>query len=233
MLDKDMEKVITPLVPDCMTDWDISFDDPEEIKQVMKQVLAKDTQKNYYPVTIATDCPYAEYVEFGTGPATHTSDKQVQENRLKAMKKWVVARGIVDGKSDKETTKAAEHLIGAILKNGIHPNPYIRTAMARVEYEMNHDHENMTVQEAGDMLLRFIQEHLADVPVVTDTGTALKDSFIKIEYDENALRLENDGSITVSGIDSNPSPDEDIWKDKSYRGKNGKLPTNHFHSVGR
>ncbi len=128
-----------------MDDPHLAIDlDTEQFKESLKEHLTNSEQFKPYKVVI--DAPYAEALEFGTGPANpgNASPKSMHafvRNNTLYMKEttevfnkfyeWVVGTGHFD-----EPYEAARAIYRKIMEEGMAPHPFIRPALHSVEDEL-------------------------------------------------------------------------------------------------
>ena len=203
----------------------------DRIDAILKDVLdetIEDFNKGNKPCAVVVDCPYAEYIEFGSDPAKNATSKVydaicgdwVTETRLR-IRDWAQDKWHLD---DKARKRAGDKIYHNIIKNGIPPQPFVRPALYGFEIVFRNDPDYFLNQDNPS---RAICSYLRDemIKILETHGTysskrELIQSIIVVEGDE-AMLYDDPFNI-------NTKIQEEIWNDLEMD-RHGVIRPNHYN----
>ena len=125
-LEKNLELILDKILNDILDEiFTLSQENLINNKSVDTGYLLKSGIVLYDRKQIRYTAPYAEYVEYGTGP---------HRPPVEPIKKWVHRKL---GLSGKEADHVAWAIVKAIEKRGTIPKPYLRPAIEKVKIKYN------------------------------------------------------------------------------------------------
>ena len=108
--------------------------DEDKLEEQLREIILEKIPQ----MEISISCPYAQYVEFGSDPATNTSGAAkvydyvcgdwVTEPNLR-IRKWAQDRL---GLSNEDRKRTGDRIYHSIMDNGMIPRPFIRPAIHKV-----------------------------------------------------------------------------------------------------
>lgn len=127
----------------------IELKDREKLENSLRETILEKIP----PVEIEIDCPYAQYVEFGTDPAIESSSTMAYDSicndfvtlpRYK-IRNWAQNRFGLD---NKERRTVGDKIYHSIMDNGIAPNPFIRPTIHKAVAMFSNNKEDLIVDDS-------------------------------------------------------------------------------------
>lgn len=197
------------------------------MEELMKQ-KGPDGESMFQPMMVYSDCPYANHVEFGTGPLTQQG-AAMNADSIKNMDLWVQKR-LHENDPDR-IKKLAAGLKNHIEKKGIAPSPYFRSSVDKVMRERcpqgSVDSEDwakkgMTFADLAEEIKNTIVSTL-QMNEMNITGALIK----SIHATPITSYTIQNGEIQLPAEATDATVTDDMWKDKSL-GRMGKRPTKYW-----
>lgn len=151
-----------------------SAEDGGDAREVIRDIV--ESCPRIQPVRVVADCPYAQYVEFGTEPARKGSHSEPPFKE--EIEEWVRVKLRIS--DEKEAKRVARAIYWRIIKEGLLPTPYFRPAINDTMSEVREDWLDMghSFDDIAEGIVFRARQYL-DVNDQNYTGQ-LKDS-IEIE----------------------------------------------------
>ena len=217
---------------DMTMDLEIDKEGSADLLQNLMEGLMKqkgpDGESMFQPMMVYSDCPYANHVEFGTGPLTQQG-AAMNADSIKNMDLWVQKR-LHENDPDR-IKKLAAGLKNHIEKKGIAPSPYFRSSVDKVMRERcpqgSVDSEDwakkgMTFTDLAEEIKNTIVSTL-QMNEMNITGALIK----SIHATPITSYTIQNGEIQLPAEATDASVTDDMWKDKSL-GRMGKRPTKYW-----
>ena len=193
------------LTLECTVTWECDQGDPvEELGDYVSEVKG--------PIALVeVNAPYAEYVEFGTGPARKRSDHPDPDHVRKKFIKWGEQRGL--------DASRAEDIYLHVMRFGSKPTPFFRPGVNLVwngvpeDYLDDHDLESLANLMADKMRQILLDNQMSGFAEPSDVGASIG------LYD----------SIEVRMVHSHPESSNMHWHNwDGYSGVGGKNPRGNY-----
>lgn len=183
-----------------------------DAKDILREIIRTDPR--IQPARVSVDCPYAQYVEFGTAPARKgaTSDPPLEGE----IYKWTRDKlGITD---EKELKRVSRAIYWKIIKEGLLPMPYLRPAIHDAMSEVREDWLDMghSIQDIAESIV-FRAKGYLDLNNQNYTNGLkqsihLDEAFRSIGPKEGSEIDDYVWSSTELGYDGMKRPDFRRWK---------------------
>ena len=190
--------------------------DEDKLEEQLREIILEKIPQ----MEISISCPYAQYVEFGSDPATNTSGAAkvydyvcgdwVTEPNLR-IRKWAQDRL---GLSNEDRKRTGDRIYHSIMDNGMIPRPFIRPAIHKVlgmmesgsifdMFDPKKSISENVCQIMKDEMLRILAERGYSTDAPMPSGKLLMNSI--------EVRPLYNSSIRKSQAEKNTIP-ESVWK---------------------
>ena len=179
--------------------------DSAKLKQFYEKLEKKGAFKPYACVVGDENVYYAQYTEFGSGPAHKKSpDRDVKEE----IRKWV--RRKLAPKSPKDEERITQAIYHRVMENGLPPRPFFRPAIHDFERYFPEDYflNGGTIESAAEEFAELVRKNL----MVEEMGDGPLYQSVRVVPLED---LDKDESSATE------QPPKEIW-DSDYLSSDGK-----------
>lgn len=194
------------------------------ITALLEDLKGEDGRSVLTPATVYADVPYAEYVEFGTGPLPGGKPNR----RLFAeISKWAAAKSARTGDKDLSGHETIVKIVMRIAKSGTYPHPFFRSAMYSVlDRECPDSGRSSDYLDSGGSLKTLCDdirdEAAANLIDNNSIATSTLLNNLKSEYCEDYTVDTSTGEVRTASVSEAPSEDDQLWeRNMADRGRKG------------
>ncbi len=193
----------------------IELKDRENFEKSLRETIVEKIP----PMEIEIDCPYAQYVEFGSEPAIEPSSRMeydyicndfVTLPRLR-IRDWAQHKLYLD--SDERKT-VGDRIYHSIMDNGVPPNPFIRPTIHKAIEMYNNNPEDLIVDDSlsvSENIALWMEWEMKRLLAQRGYGRDTPIRGGKLLIDSITVRNLRTSSVRVKHAESNKIP-ESAWR---------------------
>ena len=189
-----------------------SGEDGHDAGDLLRDIL--ESNPRIQPARVIVDCPYAQYVEFGTAPARRGAKSEPPLE--KEIYEWTRDKlGIVE---EKELKRVSRAIYWKIIKEGLLPMPYLRPAIHDAMSEVREDWLDMghSIQDIAESIVfrakGYLELNDQNYTHGLEQSISVDESFLRTGPREGSEIDDYVWDSTELGYDGMKRPDFRRWK---------------------